>query len=157
MDLAVLDKSSLGYLWQPVANTFGANLRELQRTTGVSATRLATELGVARSLISAWRRDKKVPALTNLLKIAACLKRPLDDLLVGLNEQYDALKSGPHVGAADAESRRLEREHDHRISEEIYAVTRSLAEIAAKLEARGKAGQTQEAQTGIRRRHRKVG
>lgn len=53
-----------------MTETFGQKLRYLRCERELNQIQLATALGVGKSVISLWERDKADPTLGNLVKIA---------------------------------------------------------------------------------------
>jgi transcriptional regulator with XRE-family HTH domain len=71
--------------------TVGENLKRLRGLMRQEA--LAEAAGVAQGDISKWEKDKAVPTIPSLLKLAKGLNRPVDELLAGLDAEYDRLVS----------------------------------------------------------------
>ena len=65
--------------------TFGNRLRELRNEKGIGQIGLAKELGVGKSIISAWELGKSEPTLSKLVVISKYFKVTID-YLAGLEE-----------------------------------------------------------------------
>jgi len=62
---------------------FGANLRALRRTAGLSQERLALDAQVEPAEISRMESGVRDPRMITLLRLAATLQVSLDELVVG--------------------------------------------------------------------------
>lgn len=79
-----------GYLSGPVT-TFGENFRRLQKRAGLTGAEAAEAIRAHESQVSQWRRDTKgLPELPTLLRIAKGLRCTVDELLQGVDPDYDA-------------------------------------------------------------------
>lgn len=131
---------------------FGRNVRRY-RGKDTSATELASRLGVGKSLISGWEHGTKgLPQAPTLLRLAKALGVTVDDLLVGVDEDYDRLRSdlvrqggtdtvspsteGGANGPTQAQARVLETRLSDVLSEVREAAIR-LAAIAKRHHPRG--------------------
>jgi len=81
---------SLAVIYSPVS--FGRNLRRCREQAGLDQTTLATLCGVKQGAVSNWERGKAFPQPTALPKIASILGVTLDDLLQGIDEDYDTMR-----------------------------------------------------------------
>jgi len=73
--------------------TFGANLSRLMKRSGVRATDVAADLGVVKSAVSGWRHDKvELPNTLTLLRLAKSVRCTVDELLAGLDQDYETVK-----------------------------------------------------------------
>lgn len=76
-------------LWVTVA-TFGENLKRLMKARKVKGTTLASQIGVKQSVLSGWRNDRKgLPETPTLLKLANALGCSFDELLRGVDVEYE--------------------------------------------------------------------
>lgn len=82
---------------------FGANVARLRRASGLRGYSLAAKVGVTSPVISAWENGRNgLPETPSLLKLAKALKCSIDDLLVGVDPDYDSARAA----AIDGEHRR---------------------------------------------------
>ena len=58
---------------------------------GLSQSKLASELGVSRQIISAWMKNEKFPRPEKLLKLAKLLKLSFDDVVVKMASEKDPI------------------------------------------------------------------
>jgi transcriptional regulator with XRE-family HTH domain len=159
------------------SSSFGRNVRQVMGASGISQTELLAELQVKQGTLSDWLRDRRgVPEGPTLLKFAKALRVPIDRLLVGVDDEYDAIVTRsvtevdqgsalPSGGAADVVSSdletrlvELERERDEYIAlfNQMQDAASRLVKIAAA--ARGAKGRAvARTERGRGSRHRKTG
>jgi transcriptional regulator with XRE-family HTH domain len=85
----------VSYLFADVA-TFGSNLKRLreERTDFKTKKSLAAALGVASSVVSRWENDVTgLPETPTLLKLSKLLNCSVEELLIGIDPDYDALRA----------------------------------------------------------------
>jgi len=70
---------------QPI-KVLGERLRAAREAAGLSQTKLAKLLGVAKQTISAWEVGKQPPMITTILKISAVLGVDIRELFAGLSD-----------------------------------------------------------------------
>lgn len=127
-------------------STFGKNLRALMAQREIGPSWLLPHLGVKQGTLSDWMRDRRgLPEGPTLLKFAKALRVRVDDLLRGVDDDYDllcqelepssGLQGGPDDPASDA-ARRLEsiRERDGSLAGEVRNAISALATVAARLD-----------------------
>lgn len=91
----------------PDVPTVGENIRRLREAAGFRTQgAFAAALGVPQPRLSDWENDRYAggPETTNLLKIAKTLAVSIDDLLVGVDPEYQRL--------IDARARRADPAHE---------------------------------------------
>jgi transcriptional regulator with XRE-family HTH domain len=72
--------------------SFGENLRRLREKRGLKGYQLAEMMGVGASQVSKWELGRVgVPEGPTLIKLAAKLGCTVDDLVAGVNSEYDQL------------------------------------------------------------------
>lgn len=72
--------------------TFGGNLKSLRTKNGLSQEALAELLGVNRTQVSSWEHDRyALPATATLFRLAKALGCLVEDLLTGLDEDYESV------------------------------------------------------------------
>lgn len=82
-----------GYLWLHLKRTFGQNFRELQKRSGKTGVEIANELKVGPPLIAGWRNDRAgLPETPTLFRIAKVLHCTVDELLQGIDPEYDSIR-----------------------------------------------------------------
>lgn len=69
------------------------NLRAFRRRADLTQTELATRSGVKQNAISSWEKGKAVPTVRSLVRIANGLGCSVDDLLAGVDPEYDERRS----------------------------------------------------------------
>lgn len=93
-----------------VVGSFGRNVKALMKLRDVSQETLQTALDVKQGTLSDWLRDRRgLPEGPTLLKFAKVLKVRVEDLIVGVDPEYDqicqSLSAGtarPHAGTERA-------------------------------------------------------
>lgn len=82
--------------------TFGGNLKRLRERAGFTTARaLANKLGVVPSMVSKWERDRQgLPEGPTLLRLAKTIHCAIDELLVGVDADYDAILGRTKSGTA---------------------------------------------------------
>lgn len=90
-NLGVKKILSAGYTAAVVA-TFGENVKKLREAAGLKGIDLAERLSVSPPVVSAWENNRTgLPETPTLLKLAKALDCTVDDLLAGIDEEYDAI------------------------------------------------------------------
>src|SRR5688500_12686431 len=99
---------------RPLANvsavaTFGENVRRLRTAAGLEHGRqLAERIGVAPSVVSRWETDATgLPEAPTLLRLAKAVNCTIDELLQGIDEEYEAIKDRARVLYEQSTSRPL--------------------------------------------------
>lgn len=73
-----------------VAKTaLGANLVEARNKRGWNQGQAAGKAGVSRSRLNLWENGKETPGAEGLIRLAVTYDCPVDDLLGGVDEEYD--------------------------------------------------------------------
>lgn len=159
-----------------VVATFGDNLKRIRQDRKMKSTELARALRVPPSTVSQWELESGLPGTRTLFKVAKVLRCSVEDLLAGIDSDYDEMrgdlirhagdqKSNPHnEGGADVPASggvagsvvdRVER------LETELAATRDVANrLARLLEQSGvseKDRPVEKHQAGVRRGRRKTG
>jgi transcriptional regulator with XRE-family HTH domain len=81
--------------------SFGENLKRLRKARSLKSKDLAARAKVARSVWSGWENDRRgLPETPTLLKVAKALRCSIDELLTGVDPDYDAVVG--HAGKAAA-------------------------------------------------------
>jgi transcriptional regulator with XRE-family HTH domain len=75
-----------------VGSTFGENLRRVRKAANLSARELATRVGVTPPVMSKWETQKGLPEGPTLLKLAKALSVSIDELLAGVDPEYDMVR-----------------------------------------------------------------
>jgi transcriptional regulator with XRE-family HTH domain len=88
-----------------VVPSFGENVRRLRLAVGIKRSKdLAAILQVAPSIVSRWETDKTgLPETPTLFRLAKALRCSIDQLLAGVDAEYDAIIGPPQTRAASAE------------------------------------------------------
>lgn len=140
--------------------TFGQNVRALRRERGWSQVELAQRLGVRQPDLSGWETGG-VPALDKVVQLALVFDRSLDDLMKGINPNYDLLRHGSSVqsqsGGVDAPDSARVQELEALVNDyarTIAAVTKQLVGVATRGE---QVRAARDAQSKRRRHHREAG
>lgn len=110
--LICLKNNSLGATFIALT-TFGENLKRLREGAELSGVELAARLDVGASQVSKWETGRTgLPEGPTLLKLAKVLRCLIDDLLDGIDAEYDRLRAqiltvrtnaGQPITASDAE------------------------------------------------------
>lgn len=156
-------------------SSVGENVVRIRKRIGLSQKELAARLGIAQS--STWSvekgtKDKQAVELRTLFRLAKALDCSIEDLVVGVDEDYDRLRrdlpwqgsgsaSAPHQGRADvpasAQTRVRELAGEKKYLEDgvakIEAITRQLVDIVAEY----KSGKARKGKSETRKVHRNVG
>lgn len=96
-ELLISKTSDRGYVYVPVAKEqkrFGENLRRLREQAKLQSNELARAVKVKPPTMSKWEGLRKPPATATILKLAKALNCSVDDLLQGLDSEYDAVMIG---------------------------------------------------------------
>jgi transcriptional regulator with XRE-family HTH domain len=75
-----------------VKRTFGENLRRVRKAANLSARELAKRVGVTPPVVSKWETHKGLPEGPTLLKLAKALNVSIDELLAGVDPEYDLVR-----------------------------------------------------------------
>ena len=78
-----------------VVVSLGKNVRRLRRLRDMRQEDLATALGIEQGTVSKWETGKNQPDATILPRLALMLESSIDDLLRGVDPQYDARRDLP--------------------------------------------------------------
>jgi len=78
-------------LEEAVERVLAAQLRELRGRRGWSLTRLATETGLSKGMLSKIENGQSAPSLGTLARLATALDAPLTAFFRGLEEETDVL------------------------------------------------------------------
>lgn len=86
--------SSSGPMLPDVASTVGKNIKRIREAAGFKTQgEFADALQVPQPRLSDWENDRYgLPDTTSLLRIAKKLKVSIDQLLTGVDEDYDAIR-----------------------------------------------------------------
>ncbi len=77
-----------------VMATVGENLRRLREASGHDQKAIAAEMGVPQSQLSNWENDRyQTLDMRTLLRLAKAYDATVDDLLTGVDEEYEELKA----------------------------------------------------------------
>lgn len=68
-----------------IAERFGANLKRCRRRAQLSQEEVAARAGLHRTEIGFLEQGKRKPRIDTLLKVAAAVEAPPDDLLAGID------------------------------------------------------------------------
>lgn len=70
--------------------SFGENLTRLRKARNLKGKQLAAKVGVAPSVVSGWEKNRRgLPETPTLFKLATGLKCSIEDLLTGIDAEYD--------------------------------------------------------------------
>jgi transcriptional regulator with XRE-family HTH domain len=75
------------------SRTLGANIRAARERRGLQQNDFAAMLGVANPSLNQWEKDKAVPTLDSLFKIAKVLDVSIESLVAGIDAEYDAQRN----------------------------------------------------------------
>lgn len=75
-----------------MARTFGENLRRVRKAANLSARELAARVGVTPPVMSKWETQKGLPEGPTLIKLAKALGVSIDELLAGVDPEYDLVR-----------------------------------------------------------------
>jgi transcriptional regulator with XRE-family HTH domain len=154
--------------------TVGDNLKTLRGK--MNQDELASRAGLKQGDISKWETNKTQPTVKNVLKLAKGLRRPIEDLVAGVDSDYDAMRSdlishagdqasgfsqgaGPDV-TAPAASSRLQQQHDAllKATEQVaIQLADALAAQGVELQLHRDDARTRKGKPGARPRARKAG
>jgi transcriptional regulator with XRE-family HTH domain len=70
----------------------GANIRAARERAGMTQEQLAHAIGVEAATLSRYETARWPPRLESLEKIAACLKVPVNDLVVEVRAETEAVR-----------------------------------------------------------------
>lgn len=121
--------------------SLGTNIRKFRRAVDLDQTGLGRAIGVGQGAVSRWETGESLPDADSLPIIARLLRVSLDELLQGVDSQYDAARdlprhastrasAAPKEGAANvpAEARIRQLEGDLAVYKAIVKRSRRLAE-----------------------------
>jgi transcriptional regulator with XRE-family HTH domain len=74
-----------------VRAVIGENLEELRRRQGLTQEQIAARAGVKQAQYSKWETGRAVPKPASLLRLAVAFQVTVDNILAGLNHDYDRL------------------------------------------------------------------
>jgi len=152
----------------------GKNIRALRRKADISQTDLGKVVGVKQGAVSKWESDESEPDASDLPALALALNVSLDDLMQGVDAQYDKardlsdhatkVKRPPHnQGESDAQTDGDDREV-RELREQVEGYKRLLGQVenaastlASVIAAGNKIGTAGATESKTRRRHRKTG
>jgi transcriptional regulator with XRE-family HTH domain len=77
--------------------TVGENIARLRAARGLSQVQLADRLGVRQPSIWRLEHSAGLPNATMLLKVAKTLSCAIEDLMVEVDADYDAMRAGLHA------------------------------------------------------------
>ena len=82
----------------------GKNIKRLRTVMGLRTQKaLAGLLGASQPQVSDWENDRfTVPEVSSLIKLAKALHCSVDELLAGVDPDYDRIREGGAVGAVPA-------------------------------------------------------
>lgn len=93
MAISVIARNHVRSYARPVA-TVGENIKRMRKKSGIQQGELAERIGVSQSVLSSWETDRyALPETASLLKLAKALECSVDDLLAGVDEQYDRTRA----------------------------------------------------------------
>ena len=155
---------------------FGANLRSRREAAGLQSNELAARLRVKPPVISKWELTSIMPESPTLLRLAKALNCSVDELLIGVDAEYDKLLANrdltrqtgdqksalpPRTGGAHdstAATRVFELEQENG---KLRTALEKVSDVASQLIQIAKVGiegdRAAEARPGGRRRDRKTG
>lgn len=74
--------------------TVGDNIKRLREEAKMTQSALAEKLAVRQPQLSDWEQNRfGIPKIQNLFKIAKVLNASLDDLLLGVDPEYDTARA----------------------------------------------------------------
>lgn len=68
-----------------IAERFGANLKRCRRRARLSQEEVAARAGLHRTEVGFLEQGKRKPRIDTLLKVAAAVEAPVDELLAGID------------------------------------------------------------------------
>ncbi|MDE2904691.1 MAG: LexA family transcriptional regulator [Acidobacteriota bacterium] len=82
--------------------SLGRNIKRLRTVAGLQTQKaFAERLGVPQPQVSDWENDRSpVPEVPNLLKLAKALGCSVDELLAGVDPDYDRIRDGFDIAVA---------------------------------------------------------
>jgi transcriptional regulator with XRE-family HTH domain len=85
----VAENSLAGYLW-PVPS-FGENLKRIRQRSRLKSKDVAERVDVAKSVVSGWENNRRgLPETPTLFKLAKALNCSIEELLQGVDAEYEA-------------------------------------------------------------------
>lgn len=150
--------------------TIGENIKRIREAKDLKQDGVAEKIGVAGSQLSAWEGDRyKSIGSVNLLKIARALKCSVDEIVAGVDVEYDAIRRDlpRHTEAAQSASvsgeddrattstRVLTERAARQLADDVKAAIKQLGRVALALEK--EAGAAAPEGTRRPRRHRRAG
>lgn len=145
---------------------FGENVRKFREQQGWSQEQLAERLKAKQPDVSGWENGG-VPSLSKVVKLALVLGCSVDDLVAGVDRDYDVLHfsgHGTHTagaispdGTTETAARLLDLERRVKDYEVTLREVEDIASRLAKIAIRGREGASSaRAPTGRRGRHREA-
>jgi transcriptional regulator with XRE-family HTH domain len=93
--------------------TFGENLKRLRTRAGLKNKELAAKVAVKPPTVSAWERDRGgLPETPTLFKLAKALGCPIEELLQGVDAEYEAAAEKRRQELLDRFGKRLAVDFD---------------------------------------------
>jgi transcriptional regulator with XRE-family HTH domain len=84
-----------------VAGQFGDNLVRARKSADISQDELSVRASVHRTEISQLERGLRIPRIDTLVKLAAALEEPFEDLLDGIEWKMGEVREGKFKPARD--------------------------------------------------------
>lgn len=137
--------SPRGYLFQAVPS-FGDNLKKWMDRRGINGVKLAESLEVQGPTVSQWLNEPVSPRADTLIKLSKVLRCTVDDLLIGVDVDYDELRRelscqtkeeesdperGSDVPASPVEVSRIEAQY-RELADATAAIASDLFDLASK-------------------------
>lgn len=69
------------------------NFEKIIKERGITPYRVAKDTGIAQSCLSDWKHRRSIPRVDKLIKIAAYLEIPLEELVQKKEERYGSGKT----------------------------------------------------------------
>ena len=106
---------------QPEVVTLGENIKRLQARARITTKELARRAGVKPAVVSGWRTDRRgLPETPTLFKLAKSLKCSVEDLLEGVDQDYEELRRRAAKGAMERIQLNLKRVR-HELAPKLFA------------------------------------
>jgi transcriptional regulator with XRE-family HTH domain len=89
----VVDRPVAGRYPEAVQSSVGANIRRLRERAGLTQVALADRLDVTQPSVWKWEHDRSgLPEAATLFKLAKALDCTVEDILAGIDREYEAAK-----------------------------------------------------------------
>jgi transcriptional regulator with XRE-family HTH domain len=122
--------------------TFGQNLRRLRKRVGLKAIQLAKKTSVQPPTVSAWENDKGgLPETPTLFKLAKALGCSIEELLQGVDAEYEAAATKRRSEASALFGDKGEIDLDDRDANERYNAAQELLAEARDAEEHARIAQ----------------